>query len=464
MSTTRTVISSLLGALALAVPSAAFAGFNNPECLGSSCGAPQQEGGGCGCGCGCSVWVAYTDDGKTLSYTDDRDADGIPDIYDNCPFVPNRDQLDTDGDGVGDACDNCKFIPNPDQSDINGNGIGDVCDPDMDGDGILNAQDNCPTVPNPDQTNTRAALRAKGVITSPGACGWTIGDACCGDVDGDGIPNAQDSCPLWPNNLLSQKPADVPCTTDADHDGVADQYDNCLGVYNPDQKDTFHSGRGDACNWDIDGDTIQNCVTGTDSLAHCPAIVDNCPLVPNKDQLDSDRDGIGDACSSHFCYVVDKTRPDACLDPTLPFTVSAGPFMTASPGDVIRLPLFANRNGQAIEYTWTVASRPSGSSAAIQNPKGSVSMSRDWQYIYVDGKVPTFTVDAAGQYQFQVTAQLVFPDRVYPNQSTATSITQITAGGGSQASGCSAGGAGLALLALLGIPGALRRRSARRAP
>src|SRR5579871_3589758 len=111
---------------------------DNPECLGNDCGAPNQEGGGCGCSCscGCSVWVSYTDDGKTLSYTDDMDGDGIPDGLDNCPFVPNRDQLDTDGDGVGDACDNCPTLANKSQLDTNGNGIGDVCDPDLDGDGV----------------------------------------------------------------------------------------------------------------------------------------------------------------------------------------------------------------------------------------------------------------------------------------------------------------------------------------
>ena len=40
----------------------------------------------------------------------DTDGDGIPDIYDNCPFDYNPDQLDSDGDGFGDACDPCPDV------------------------------------------------------------------------------------------------------------------------------------------------------------------------------------------------------------------------------------------------------------------------------------------------------------------------------------------------------------------
>ena len=35
----------------------------------------------------------------------DTDADGISDLQDNCPRVPNRGQQDSDGNGRGDACE-----------------------------------------------------------------------------------------------------------------------------------------------------------------------------------------------------------------------------------------------------------------------------------------------------------------------------------------------------------------------
>ncbi len=73
----------------------------------------------------------------------DFDADGVPDLIDNCPTAPNplQEDADVDGygdccapsfpdsdaDGVNDACDNCPDTPNANQADADGDGIGDVC-------------------------------------------------------------------------------------------------------------------------------------------------------------------------------------------------------------------------------------------------------------------------------------------------------------------------------------------------
>ncbi len=420
--------------LAWAVPALAQ-NSDNPECLGTECGTPQEEGGGCGCGCGCSVWVSYTDDGKTLSYTDDADGDGKSDGFDNCPFVANRDQADSDGDGVGDACDNCPSIANPDQRDTNGNGVGDACDPDIDGDGVPNAQDNCPTIPNKDQT-----------ITNPATAGGK-GDACNPDIDGDGCPNADDNCPTFANAGSCSKAAGQPappgqnCLRDSDGDGVDDSFDNCPTVANPDQKDTDGDGIGDACDKDIDNDGVLNAQ-------------DNCPTIANRDQADDDGDGVGDVCDPKYCVVVDPSKPNACLDPNAAFAVSAGGSITLKHGEALRLPLFANRNNVGINYTWTVSSRPAGSSATVKNPIGVASVSRHWSYAYPDavGK-PVFTPDADGDYTIQLTARMVTPDARYPgiSQSTAALNVKVQAAGSS--SGCTAlpigaPAAGLALAAL----------------
>ena len=58
----------------------------------------------------------------------DTDDDGRCGLDDNCPDVPNPDQLDEDEDGVGDACDNCPKVDNRDQVDQDVDGMGDACD------------------------------------------------------------------------------------------------------------------------------------------------------------------------------------------------------------------------------------------------------------------------------------------------------------------------------------------------
>jgi hypothetical protein len=420
--------------LAVLMAPAAFAGSDNPECLGTDCGAPKEEGGGCGCGCGCgcSVWVAYTDDGKTLAYTDDADGDGKSDSSDNCPFVSNRDQLDGDGDGVGDACDNCANASNVNQLDTDGDGLGDVCDADLDGDGVPNQQDNCPGIPNADQHKTLATS--------------TLGDACNSDDDGDGVPDNADNCPLVPNPDQTI-PAGAVCNTDLDMDNVGDNFDNCPGVKNPNQLDTDGDGIGDACDLDIDNDGILN-------------KADNCTMVRNRDQRDDDGDGIGDVCDPRYCVVIDPSNPSSCLDPNLPFTVHGGGQVTLKRGEKFRLPLFANRNGAAIQFKWTVTSRPAGSEAPVESPEGSVTMSRHWEYAYMDGHVPTFTADVEGDYVLQLQGKLVFPDRAYPTSDTSTADLKLSAQPGSGAVACAMVPVegGLAALSLLVFVRIRRRR------
>lgn len=66
---------------------------------------------------------------------------------------PNYIIADVDADGVPDVRDNCVSLANADQQDMNNNGRGDMCD-DFDQDGVMNSKDNCLNNPNRDQGDT----------------------------------------------------------------------------------------------------------------------------------------------------------------------------------------------------------------------------------------------------------------------------------------------------------------------
>ncbi|MEX2196967.1 MAG: thrombospondin type 3 repeat-containing protein [Thermoleophilaceae bacterium] len=77
----------------------------------------------------------------------------------------NWSGLDFDRDGVASESDNCPYSGNPGQEDSNGDGIGDACAGDIDGDGL---------------SNEREALLG----TNPALA----------DTDGDSVPDGSDVC------------------------------------------------------------------------------------------------------------------------------------------------------------------------------------------------------------------------------------------------------------------------------
>jgi hypothetical protein len=141
--------------------------------------------------------------------------------------------------------------------DADRDGVLDFADPAFPD--LAESNDNCPAIFNPDQTDKDNDR---------------IGDACDDDIDGDGIPNEEDSC---------NRPDDR-CEEDQDGDMIPDSHDICPAEFDPLQLDWDEDGLGNACDEDDDGDGHND-------------LLDNCPAIPNPDQFDPNNDGVGALCA-----------------------------------------------------------------------------------------------------------------------------------------------------------------------
>ncbi|XP_078740467.1 thrombospondin-3-like isoform X1 [Lampetra fluviatilis] len=212
-------------------------------------------------------------DGLGDQCDEDADGDGIKNVQDNCRLIVNKDQQNSDTDSFGDACDNCPNVNNNDQRDTDSNGEGDACDNDIDGDGIPNILDNCPKVPNPLQTDRDGDSVGDACDSCPEVSNPTqtdsdsdlVGDICDTnqDSDGDGHQDTRDNCPSVPNSSQLDTDNDGlgdECDHDDDNDGVPDYLppgpDNCRLVVNPNQEDNNGDGVGDVCESDFDNDSV----------------------------------------------------------------------------------------------------------------------------------------------------------------------------------------------------------------
>ncbi len=436
------LVLGLLGAGAMVVGSPDLASAQQGECSGGLCGTPNQTGGGgCGCGCGCSILINKTDLGDTYQYSDDFDNDGFEDDFDNCPFNPNGEQVDTDGDGFGDSCDNCRGAANPFQSDADGDRLGDLCDDDADGDGLPNIQDNCALFPN------------SGLQDDTDADG--LGDLCDLDDDEDGVLDISDNCPLVRNPGQSPSdPADfgARCKSDADSDGIPDSFDNCPTVSSLEVQDGDNDGIGNACDRDLDNDGVGN-------------EFDNCRGFANPTQVDGDRDGMGDLCDAKFCFTIDNPGDATrCLDPEAPFFARPGRDEVIKTGQPLRLRLFSNRGNTAIRYTWAVEGGSNSRGFQVQNPRGTVTYSTPYEYTYLKDRVPTFVATEPGEYTIRLESELVFDDaKGFPKKSDVQTMKVKVDGqrlfpGLPQAAGCSQSGNGAGALSMLGLLALLLRR------
>ncbi len=297
---------------------------------------------------------------------EDSDKDTIINSQDNCPNVPNTNQLDSNGNGVGDACEGSQTLRekalkkiseyakskgtsspptvkdyidaqvvgvtseslskiNQRVSQLTESDVDTVSEiqeilkelnisapsADFDGDGIKDSVDNCPSHANPDQKDSDSD---------------SSGDVCDLDNDNDGVVDKLDNCPLVSNSQqkdLDKDGAGDACDSgaavndDTDADGVKNNIDNCPAISNPNQADLDNDGKGDACDSvdsqnDTDGDGVKN-------------NIDNCPAISNPNQADIDNDGKGDACDSvdDRNTNIDEVKPITTLngEPTVTISV-----------------------------------------------------------------------------------------------------------------------------------------------
>ena len=182
----------------------------------------------------------------------DSDGDTVPDIDDNCPTVPNPDQLDTDGNGAGDVCDDDTDhdgIPDelerelgtdPRNPDTDGDGLSDgrevdlgtdPLEPDTDGDGLDDGRE-VDLGTNPLDSDTDDDGLSDGREVDLGT------DPTDPDSDGDGIPDGIEVGLTVPDAGTDTsrghfRPDEDPTTVtdpldpDTDGDGTPDGREDC---------------------------------------------------------------------------------------------------------------------------------------------------------------------------------------------------------------------------------------------
>ena len=240
---------------------------------------------------------ATCDDGS------DNDLDGVTDGADNgcagvCePFPAKPLALASDATPVGTPTEGGGWSP------------GQTCDTDSDGDGYYDWDEiNSGSDPASPASTPEAAWY-------PGTCA----DGADNDLDGQ-TDSADDACSsgCWPTPVPPDEPpttepgptTDIgpspsqPCIMDSDGDGVDDGTEQVLGS-DPNDATSLpeHLKFPDSCNdgTDNDGDgpidaADPGCQPDSDGDG-VPDSTDNCPSAWNPDQADSDDDGTGDACA-----------------------------------------------------------------------------------------------------------------------------------------------------------------------
>src|SRR5438132_2504713 len=209
----------------------------NPSTAGSYgwTGSFTSSGGG---------FMANASDSVCIGNACDADADGRPDVSDNCPLWPNASQglplwtvpaNDPDCDGFTSAVEDlagtnalveCGFNAWP--ADINNDTFSDISDI-----AALTANFGMSVPPAPARYDIAPDVvddfvDITDISRMTGLFGLTCAP-CAGDSDCDAVLNAADNCPNWPNPTQSLPPWPV-VANDPDCDGFSTAVENAAGT------------------------------------------------------------------------------------------------------------------------------------------------------------------------------------------------------------------------------------------
>ena len=394
-----------------------------------ACGKPKEEGGGCGCGCGCSVWVAYTDDGKTLAYTDDADGDGKADDNDNCPFASNRDQARRRRRRrrrrLRQLRGRCRTLSS---STPTATARATPATPTSTATAWPTRVDNCPAIPNarPGRTSTPTAWATRATPTTTATASL----------------DAQRQLPRWWPTPTRRDACrrDPCCNVDADGDNVGDTLRQLLDLSQP--SPAGHRPRRHR----------RRLRPGHRQRRHAqrrPTTARWCPTATSRRRRRRPGRRLrrallrGGRPSEHGGL----PRPQRPLPRARRWHLVDAQGRREVPPAAVRQPQRRRHRvhldrGQGARRARAPQSEPEGRGDDVAALG-----------LRVPGRPPTFTADVDGEYTLQLQAHLAFADRAYPEIRTSVSSLTMKVDSGSSCSAIpvdgSLAGLGLALLALI---------------